>query len=140
MGYLAGLLPQHNGFLPYYLLYAAVSASIHSVVCYTADPEGSLRSFSGPGAPPLQQRSLLARVYGLKNVYSSIIRLYAAYYLAHPPVYDMAMLTFVGVLFLYGTEVFVYGTARVREAAFAWVTAGTGLVWMLAQRDWYLSQ
>ncbi|KAI1762956.1 hypothetical protein GGR53DRAFT_499498 [Hypoxylon sp. FL1150] len=69
-----------------------------------------------------------------------MIRLYAAYNLSDPLVYDMAIWTFVGVLFLYVTEVFVYKNSRLREAAFPHVTAGMCFVWMMLQRDWYLSQ
>lgn len=97
-----------------------------------------MKAFSGAEAPP--PHPLLAHVYGVKNFYTSLIRLYAAYNLANPLLYDLAIWTFVGVLFLYITEVFVYETARIREASFPYVIAGSSFVWMMLQRDWYLSQ
>ncbi|KAL7628030.1 hypothetical protein AAE478_002226 [Parahypoxylon ruwenzoriense] len=112
--------------------------AIHTVVCYLSSPTVSLKQFSGPGAPPPHQ--LLSHVYGVKNFYTSFIRLYAAYHITNPQLYDLAIWTFVGVLFLYITEVFVYKTARFREAAFPYVIAGISLVWMVMQRDWYLSR
>ncbi|KAI1073663.1 ergosterol biosynthesis protein-like protein Erg28 [Whalleya microplaca] len=132
------LLPQHPGYLPYFLIYESLAAAIHAVVCYRAAPTAALRQFSGPEAPP--PHALLAHVYGVKNFYTSLIRLYAAYHITNPQVYDLAMWSFVGVLFLYITEVFVYKCARVQEASFPYVLAGSGLVWIITQRDWYLSQ
>lgn len=48
------------------------------------------------------------------------------------------MCTFAGVLFLYVTELSVYGTVRLREASFPFITAGGGLLWMALQRGAYL--
>lgn len=116
---------------------------IHSLVCYLKPPSTSLRAFSGPQARPYLHSSsggggLLARVYGVKNVYTGLIRAYAAYNLANGPVYDLAMCTFAGVLFLYATELGVYGTVRLREAAIPFVTSGAGLLWMGLQRGSYV--
>ncbi|KAF8213826.1 ergosterol biosynthesis protein-like protein Erg28 [Mycena galopus ATCC 62051] len=129
------LLPESEGFLPYFLIYAGLSATIHTAVCYLGTPTAALKQFSGRASPP--QTGLLARVYGLKNIHTSLIRLYAAYHLDNPQLYDLALCTFVGVLFLYGTELVVYKTVRMREGIFPFVTAGVGLVWMVAQRSWY---
>jgi hypothetical protein len=106
-------------------------------VCYVKDPNTSLVAFSGPARPP--PTGLLARVYGVKNIYTSLIRLYTAYAITNGALYDLAAATFAGVLFLYTTELLVYKTVRLREAMFPFVTAGSGLVWMLLQRDWYTS-
>ncbi|RYO95540.1 hypothetical protein DL764_007675 [Monosporascus ibericus] len=138
MGLLSTLLPRQEGILPYFLVYTGLSAAIHTVVCYTSKPSTALRVFSGPEAPPAHP--LLAHTYGVKNIYTSLIRLYGAYYIANPQVYDLTTCTFGGVLFLYVTEVYVYKTARLREAMIPFVTAGSGLLWMMMQRNWYLSQ
>lgn len=108
------------------------------MVCYTSNPKAALRQFSGAEAPP--PHPLLAHVYGVKNFYTSLIRFYAAYNISNPLMYDLAIWTFVGVLFLYITEVVIYKTTRLREASFPFVIAGTGFLWMMLQRDWYLSQ
>lgn len=99
------------------------------------EPASSLKAFSGPARPT--PTGLLARVYATKNLYTSLIRLYAAYHVANPQLYDLAAATFAGVLWLYGTELAIYKTVRIRQASFPFVTAGVGLVWMLLQRDWY---
>lgn len=112
-----------------------MSAILHSLACYRMEPARALKAFSGAARPP--PTGLLARVYATKNLYTSLIRLYAAYHVANAQLYDLAACTFAGVLWLYGTELAVYQTARLREAAFPFVTAGVGLGWMLVQRDWY---
>jgi hypothetical protein len=96
-----------------------------------------MKAFSGPKAPP--PTNLLAHVYGTKNIYTGLIRTYAAYNITNPVVYDLAILTFVGVLFLYGGEHLVYQNAKLREASFPYVLAGGGMLWMLTQRGYYLS-
>jgi hypothetical protein len=48
------------------------------------------------------------------------------------------MITFAGVLFLYGTEYLIYRTVNTREFVFPLLTAGVGLTWMWAQRDYYM--
>ncbi|KAK3310668.1 ergosterol biosynthesis protein-like protein Erg28 [Chaetomium strumarium] len=128
--------PEHEGLLPYFLVYTSVSAAIHTAVCYLRPPTTSLVQFQGPARPP--PHGLLARVYGVKNVYTAFIRLYAAYHITNSDLYNLAMCTFGGVLFLYGTEWLVYRTVRRREVAFPAVTASVGLGWMWMQRGFYL--
>ncbi|KAH8808825.1 hypothetical protein F5884DRAFT_834338 [Xylogone sp. PMI_703] len=129
-------LPQHGGFLPYFLLYSSASALIHSFVTYLR-PLPSMAGFSGPSAPP--PTVLLAHVYGTKNLYTALIRAYAAYHISNPQLYSLATWTFIGVLFLYGGEFFIWNTVRLKEGMFPFITAGLGLVWMVLQRDWYLN-
>ncbi|CAM1508894.1 Fc.00g026330.m01.CDS01 [Cosmosporella sp. VM-42] len=134
----ASILPDTGGgYLPYFLLYCGVSASIHSVFCYVSSPPQALVQFQGEGSPP--PHALLSHVYGVKNVYTSLIRLYAAYHISNAPLYDLAMLTFVGVLFLYATEYGIYRTVRLKEATIPLFTASLGIVWMVLQRDFYLA-
>jgi len=47
------------------------------------------------------------------------------------------MFTFVGVLWLYGTELLVYRTMRLKEGIIPFLMAGSGVVWMGMQRGWY---
>lgn len=115
---------------------ASVSAFIHTGVCYLSAPHKSLIQFSGSSRPPAT--ALLAHVYGIKNFYTSLIRSYAAYHIDNTQLYDLAIFTFVGVLFLYATETWVWNTVRLREAVFPFVTAGLGLAWMVTQRSFYV--
>ena len=117
-------------------LQMSVSAAIHGSVCYLATPKTALVPFQGPARPP--PHGLLARVYGVKVVYTGFIRLFAAYHITNPEVYTLAMITFAGVLFLYGLEWGYYRTVNTREFAFPLVQASLGLIWMWAQRDFYV--
>jgi hypothetical protein len=146
-------LPASDGLLPYFLLYVsdwktleaatcadeklqtAISAWIHSIVCYLATPSAALKSFSGPRAPHPERT--LAHVYGVKNLYTSAIRLAATYHIDDPWLYDLAVLSFAGVLFLYTTELLIWKTVRLQEFGVPLITAGLGLLWMVSQRDWY---
>ncbi|KAJ9142345.1 hypothetical protein NKR23_g7273 [Pleurostoma richardsiae] len=134
---MASLLPQSDGYLPYFLLLLSIMAITHSVVCYLASPDASLKQFSGPKRPPPE--ALTARLYGLKNVYTGLIRLYAAYDIHNPALYDLALCTFLGVTFLYTTEMLIYRTSRPRELVIPFINCSTAIVWMLSQRSWYLS-
>ncbi|KAL2160755.1 hypothetical protein VTH06DRAFT_952 [Thermothelomyces fergusii] len=124
-----------DGYLPYFLLFESVAAAIHTVVCYVSPPAVSLKQFSGPKRPP--PTLLLAHVYGIKNLYTALIRGYAAYHISNRPVYDLAMFSFAGVLALYVGEFAIWKTAAWREVRFPFILSGTSLVWMLAQRSWY---
>lgn len=119
-------------------LQTCVTGIAHSAWCYFSDPQTSLVIFQGPRSPP--PNALLAHVYGVKNFYTCMIRAYALYNLNSQPLYDLAMATYAGVLWLYITELGVWKTVRPREAYIALATAGLGFSWMFMQRDWYLSR
>lgn len=64
--------------------------------------------------------------------------MYAAYNLKNAILYDLAILSYVGVLVLFVPEYFVWKTTRFPEVAFPFVTAGLGVIWMISQRSWYV--
>ena len=92
--------------------------------------------FSGPRSPP--PNTLLAHVYAVKNFYTCLIRLYAVYHLNNQPLYDLAMLTYAGVLWLYVTEFVIWKTSRASDLVIPLTTSGLAIVWMWLQRSWYL--
>ena len=116
-------------------LQTSIAALIHSVVCYLK-PIPALKAFSGPRRPPAN--ATLAHVYAIKNVYTGVIRAYAAYEITNRPLYNLAILTYVGVLWLFVTETMVYRTIRWRESVIPYLNAGVGIVWMVGMRGWYL--
>ena len=95
-----------------------------------------MRLFSGPNAPT--QKQLLARTYGLKNIYTGLIRLFAVMNIHLGPMYYLAMCTFVGVLSFTLLELCVYRTMRPKEAVFGASTSTIALVWMILQKDFYI--
>lgn len=118
------------------MIKTVVSGGIHTITTYL-NPIPSMVPFQGANAP--QPTVLQAHIYGIKNVYTILIRLYAAYSLhQNRELYFLAMWSFAGVLFLYTTEVFIWHTVRMREASIALITAGIGLGWMWTQMDYYL--
>lgn len=94
-----------------------------------------MKQFSGPERPP--PNALLAHVYGVKNVYTALIRGYAAYHMSNPQLYSLGMASFAGVIFLNGTELLVYRTARPKESAPTLIMSGSALLWMALQRQYY---
>ncbi len=52
----------------------------------------------------------------MENSYTALIRAFAAYHMANPQVYHLAIFTFVGVLFLCTSEMFIWRTVRLKEA------------------------
>jgi Erg28 like protein len=80
----------------------------------------------------------LAHVYGVKNIYTSLIRFYAAYHIGNQQVYDLAIYTFAGVLFLYLTEFGIWKTVGIKEVVLPLTTAGTGMIWMLLEKEFYV--
>ncbi|KAK3376812.1 ergosterol biosynthesis protein-like protein Erg28 [Lasiosphaeria ovina] len=133
---MAQLLPQHDGMLPYFLLMTSSLAIAHTVVCYISSPVVSTAQFQGPSAPA--PSGLLARVYGVKNFYTAMIRGYAAYRISNSDVYALAMLTYVGVFFLYSTELLLYRTSRPHEVLTSLMMSSVGLAWMYTERDFYV--
>lgn len=111
-------------------------AFAHALVCYTADTDKSMKQFSGPEKPV--HSGLSARLYGLKNVYTALIRAYAAYHITNPQLYALAQFSFAGPLLLYASELYVYRTARINECMFPFTLAGSLTVWMWLQKGYYL--
>jgi hypothetical protein len=101
------------------------------------EPKIGLRQFSGRNSPP--PHALLAHVYGIKNLYTGAIRLYAAYHITNGPLYDLATFTFIGVLILYISEAFIYRHSRVGESFIPYTMAGGGLLWAIQQRAYYVT-
>ena len=73
----------------------------------------------------------------MQNVYTGVIRLLAAYDIENQALYRLAILSFIGGLFLNGSELIIWKTARLYEIKFALGPSAIGLVWLITQREWY---
>nr|POE82413.1 ergosterol biosynthetic protein 28 [Quercus suber] len=82
---------------------------------------------------------LSARTFGTWTAISSIVRLYAAYHIHEPVVYELALWTFGIAWAHFASEWLVFGTARWGRglAGPVFVATGTG-AWMLAQWGSYV--
>jgi hypothetical protein len=70
-------------------------------------------------------------------MYSGSIRLYSAYHLDDPPLYDLAMLTCIRVLMEYLGDFVVWRTVGARVVVIPLVTAAIVVWWMVMQRGYY---
>ncbi|KAF1975190.1 hypothetical protein BU23DRAFT_459364, partial [Bimuria novae-zelandiae CBS 107.79] len=109
----------------------AFLALIHATLCYTS-PLTSLGPFSGPTAPT--HTPLLAHVYGIANLLMGAIRAQAACDVGNKAVYDLALGTYVAVLWLLGSECVVWGTGRWAAAVVPGVVGFVGVGWMGVRR------
>ncbi|KAF9735798.1 hypothetical protein PMIN06_002165 [Paraphaeosphaeria minitans] len=128
-------IAQEDGYLPYFIFFTALMATLHSVICY-ASPRTSLKPFSGPSSPP--HTPLLAHLYGVLNITIGAIRAYAAWEIRNKALYDLALGTYVGVIWLLGSEVVVGRTVRVGDAAVPLGVTVVGLGWMVGARGAYV--
>ena len=83
---------------------------------------------------------LSARTFGTYTFLASVIRLYAAYDITNPVMFQLALWTFVVAFVHFYSEWFIFGTTKFGEglAAPALVSVG-GLLWMLWQWGEYVA-
>ena len=82
---------------------------------------------------------LSARTFGTWTAISSIVRLYAAYNIQAPVVYQLCFWTFVVAGFHFYSEWLVFGTARFGRGLAGPLAVATGSgVWMIAQWGGYV--
>ncbi|KAL8709325.1 MAG: hypothetical protein Q9220_005918 [cf. Caloplaca sp. 1 TL-2023] len=132
---MASYLPQNEGFLQYWLLLASVVSIGNSVQSYLTTSY-TRRVYS---APETTVTPLHARTFGTYTALASIVRLYAAYYITNPVVYQMAMWTYAVALGHFYSEWLVFRTARWGEglAGPLFISVGS-LVWMGLQWGEYV--
>jgi len=71
---------------------------------------------------------------------SSVIRLYAAFYINIQPVYEIALASYLVAFLHFGSEWFVFGSTRWGKGLAGPVIVSTvTIAWMVTQRAWYLS-
>lgn len=96
-----------------------------------------------PNTVPPQATSpvtpLSARTFGTWTALSSIVRLYGAYHISNPAVYEMVLWTY-GIAFAhFASEWMVFGTARWGKGLAGPVVVSTvSLGWMVGQWGWYV--
>ncbi|KAI9805019.1 MAG: ergosterol biosynthesis protein [Piccolia ochrophora] len=129
-------LPPGPGLLPYWLLLSATSAFTHTIMTLVS-PIASIKMYSSAVGESMKS-PLAARLFGIMDTYSSLIRVFAAYQLRDPSLYTLAMCTYVIVLLHFGSEWLVFGTARAKETQFSLTFAGVSLIWMVWCREWYV--
>ncbi|KAL8651770.1 MAG: hypothetical protein Q9226_004557 [Calogaya cf. arnoldii] len=135
MGNMTSYLPQNEGFLQYWLLLLSVVSIGNSVQSYLTTSY-TRRVYS---APETTVTPLHARTFGTYTALASIIRLYAAYNITDPMLYQLALWTYVVALGHFYSEWLVFGTARWGKGlAGPVVISVSSLTWMVVQWGAYI--
>lgn len=98
----------------------------------------STRSTPKP-EPQDQVTPLAARLFGIYTALAGVIRVYAAYDLAHPALYQLALLTQLVAVAHFTSEALVFGTLILSwEHLFPLAAGWSGSIWMLLQYSHYV--
>jgi hypothetical protein len=93
-------------------------------------PDGKL-SWKTPESPGSPATPLSARTFGTWTLLQAIVRLYAAYNIHNPSMYQLAMWTYAIAFGHFASEWLYFKTARFGEALAPPVLISTGsLIWM----------
>ncbi|ORY09541.1 Erg28 protein [Clohesyomyces aquaticus] len=156
MSAFSSYLPPVEGLLPKWLLLVSVISVANSVQAY-ATLTYTQRVYNHPAPPspsapsstpsqtlkPTESANpvtpLSARTFGTWTFLSSVIRLYAAYNISDPLIYQLALWTYGIAWAHFMSEWWVFGTARWGAGLAGPVCVASGsLVWMWAQKEYYL--
>ena len=86
-----------------------------------------------------QVSPLMSRMMGTWTTTSAMIRIYAAYNINNPAVYQLCMISFMIALISFGLEVFVYKTAPLSSPGVypAIIMSSIMFAWMYSSYDFY---
>lgn len=147
-------LPQNEGLLQHWLLFVNESQSVPPLDFFLTHRQLSIVSIGNSvqsylttsytrriySAPETTVTPLHARTFGTYTTLASIIRLYAAYNITDPALYQLAMWTYVVAMGHFLSEWFVFRTARWGKGLGGPVVISiTGLVWMVLQWGEYVT-
>ncbi|KAB8067684.1 hypothetical protein BDV29DRAFT_84272 [Aspergillus leporis] len=140
MADLLSYLPPFEGILPKWLFLVSVVSTANSIQAYRSDSYAAelYNGRSADGRPPTNPLS--SRTFGTWTFLSSVIRMYAAYNITTPAVYDLAVWTFGIALVHFVSEWLGFGSAQLKGRFVSpLILASSTLAWMLTQRESYLS-
>ncbi|EEH41775.1 ergosterol biosynthesis protein [Paracoccidioides lutzii Pb01] len=129
---LLSYLPQHEGLLPRWLFFVSIVSALNSSQAYLSSNYTAQLYNNAPA------NAVQSRTFGTWTFLSSIIRLYAAYYISESHVYDLAMWTY-GIAFAhFVSEWLIFGSAKAKGRFISPLFVASGsLLWMATQRKWY---
>lgn len=133
-------LPPFEGYLPKWLFLVSIVSIANSFQAYrSVDYANDLyNGRTAAGAAP--SNPLSARTFGTWTFITGIVRLYAAYNITTPAVYDLAAWSFGVALAHFVGEWLGHGTAQLKGRFISPLIVASGtLTWMLTQREAYLS-
>jgi len=147
---ITSFFPQHPGILPKWLFFISVVSILNSVQAYTTlsytgrvysgsrKPSGSFKPGTAyPTTSPVTPLS--GRLFGTWTMVQSVVRMYAAYNIDNPQIYQMAYWTYVIAFAHFMAEWRVYkSTTWALPLAFPVCIAAATLVWMPIQWGFYV--
>ncbi|KAH9868957.1 hypothetical protein J1614_008034 [Plenodomus biglobosus] len=140
---LLSYLPPAEGLLPKWLLFVAIISIGNSIQAYTTLTFTSRvynpTPIDPPPTIPKHVTALSSRTFGTWTLLTSLVRLYAAYHINEPAMYQLAMWTYAVAWAHFMSEWWVFGTTRWgKPLAGPVLVANTSLLWMLMQWGWYV--
>lgn len=139
--YFQSLLPQpaNGGILPHWLLFISIVSIFNSLQTYLS-PSLHLTRRVYEVAPANEVTRLSARTFGTWTFITAIIRFYGAYYLANKQIYELCLWTFFVAGGHFISEWLIFGTCKLGKGfAGPLVVSSVSIVWMLSQKDFYVS-
>ncbi|KAK9363605.1 hypothetical protein V1504DRAFT_445376 [Lipomyces starkeyi] len=131
-------LPQATGLLPKWLLFISVVSAFNSAQSYFGGLKLTRRVYEGN---PAQVTGLSARTFGTWTFLTALVRLYGAYHINNPAVYDITYATYIVAFMHFSSEWIIYKTAKLGKGlAGPLIVSTTTLVWMALQKSYYLNQ
>ncbi|KAI9230081.1 MAG: putative ergosterol 28 [Piptocephalis tieghemiana] len=125
-----------EGTLAQWMLFISITSVFNTAQTYVTQARLTRRIYSGK---PQEVSSLTARLFGTWTLTSAMIRGYAAYHLHSPPIYHLAMASYLIALGHFGSELLVYRTLKLDDLArFPFIVATLSLGWLWASYDAYL--
>ncbi|KAG7571320.1 hypothetical protein FFLO_00672 [Filobasidium floriforme] len=134
----AFVLPQasNGGYLPYWLAFVAV-VSVYNTIQAFVTPTLTKRIYS---RKPEEVTGIGRRTFGVWTLLAACIRIYAAYEINNPALYNLTLASYVlaGGHFL--SELFIFKSAGLQAPALSPVlVAIPSMIWLVMQRQHYLS-
>ncbi|TFK72924.1 Erg28-like protein [Pluteus cervinus] len=130
------ILPGGAGLLPKWQLFVSATA-VFNFVQNLVTLDLTRRVYNN--VPPSSVTALQARTFGIWTLTSAVVRFYAAYNIENPAIYQMAFITYLIAFGHFGTELFVFRTARINPGVLSPVIVSSiTLAWMYSQWDFYV--
>ncbi|KAI5951994.1 ERG28 [Candida jiufengensis] len=125
-----------GGKLPYWLLFISIVSIFNSFQSYQKDLSLTKRVYN---SKPQEVTNLSARTFGTWTLITSIVRLYGAYNITSPQVYQLTQFTFIIAAFHFLSEWLIFGTTKLGKGlAGPLIVSSLSLGWMWYYKDFYV--
>ncbi|KAL2046985.1 hypothetical protein N7G274_001003 [Stereocaulon virgatum] len=132
---MTSFLPQHEGWLPYWLLLVSILSVGNTIQAYLTT-KNTREVYMRAGQ---EITALTSRIFGTWTLVSAVVRLYAAYNISNPQVYELALVVFTVAWVHFVTEWVVFGRAAWGRGLAGPILISTGsLFWMFSQWAFYV--